>query len=329
VAILAWPLWRGIAPQSVRDWLSPGTSPPARDDLATRALEDRLAALERRQSQTAPPPRDTDPLLERRLAQLEAQVAAAPSARTGVAPDEDTAKRLAQLESRMGSVETSDLSSKLTAADAALRVENERLAGRLAELERRLAAVQELAAKGARDGGRRTDAQILAGVQLRDAVGRGGSFAPELAAFAALVKDDAGYAEAIALLKAHAERGVVPHHELVRRFPPAAAAAARAALAPDGADWLSRTLARLASVVTIRRVGEDVGGDKPDAMIARAEARLQADDLAGAVAALEGLAGPPAAALAAWLADARAALAVDRGLALVSRRALAAASASN
>lgn len=325
VAILAWPAWRGFAPPAVRDWFAPGEMPVAdQSNLASRALDDRLAALERRMAQ--PAPRVGDPAVERRLAQLESRLAEAssgPATPTG----DDLLRRLAQLESRLAEA---DLSGTPSAAEAALRAENERLSGRVSDLERRLSALEEKTAQAAaRNGGRRSDAQILAILQLRDAVARGGPFASELAAVAAMVKDEAAYADTISSLRAHAERGVVPRSELTRRFAAAAAAAVRAGLAPDGSDWISRTVARLSSVVTIRRVGEEVTGDKPDAVIARAEAKLQADDLAGAVAELDRLAGAPAAAVSGWLADARAAIATDQALAAMSRRALAAASASN
>jgi uroporphyrinogen-III synthase len=339
IAVLSWPVWRGVAPQWARDLLAPAPTAPApvapatqsRDDVAARGLADRLAALERRLAQPAPPLRDDAPALERRLAEVEARLADGQPPRAAAAPttDDEVARRLAEVEGRVAALGSSDLSGRLSAAEAALRAENERLAARLADLEKRLAAVQERATQQAsRDGGRRSDASILAMIQLRDAVERGAPYAAELAAFGVLVKGDPGYGEAAAALQAHAERGVVPRAELTRRFGPAAAAAARAALAPDGSDWASRTLARLSSVVTIRRVGDEVAGDKPDAAIARAEAKLRADDLAGAVAALDGLSGPPAAAMAGWLADARAAVAVERALAIVSRRALAAAAAA-
>lgn len=327
IGILAWPAWRGYAPQFVQDWLAPGTAVPVQRPDA--ALSERLSTLERRLAQPAPPARDGDGALERRIAQLEARLAEA-AARPAVTGDVDLARRVAQLESRLASTEGPDPTDKLSAAESALRAENERLAGRMADLERRLASLQERAAQAsARVEGRRSDAQILAIMQLRDAVARGAPFGQELAAVAAVVKDDPAYAEAMATLRAHAERGVVPRRDLARRFAPVASAAVRAGIAPEGSDWVSRTAARLASVVTIRRVGEDVAGDKPDAAIARAEARLQEDDLAGAIAALERLDGGAAAAMATWLADARATLASEQALALLSRRALAAAASSN
>jgi uroporphyrinogen-III synthase len=61
----------------------------------------------------------------------------------------------------------------------------------------------------------------------------------------------------------------------------------------------------------------------PDAVAARAEARLAAGDVAGAVAEVDRLTGPAAAAAQAWLAAAKARLAAERTLDELSRHALA------
>ncbi|HEX6980927.1 MAG TPA: mitofilin family membrane protein, partial [Alphaproteobacteria bacterium] len=82
----------------------------------------------------------------------------------------------------------------------------------------------------------------------------------------------------------------------------------------DDGSWWRPLLDRLTSLVTIRRIGE-VDGDTPEAVVARAERRLAADDLAGAVAELERLQGAPAAAAGSWLADARARLTAEAALA--------------
>ncbi|HKO07964.1 MAG TPA: hypothetical protein VJ487_09650, partial [Alphaproteobacteria bacterium] len=64
-------------------------------------------------------------------------------------------------------------------------------------------------------------------------------------------------------------------------------------------------------------------GSAPDALLSRAEVRLQAGDLAAAVAALGGLSGPAADAMKPWLEGAKARLAVDAAAAELSTRALA------
>ena len=90
---------------------------------------------------------------------------------------------------------------------------------------------------------------------------------------------------------------------------------------------MAKTVNRLTSVVTVRRIGE-VAGPTAEARIARAETRLAAGDLAAAIEDLAPLETAPGGLLTAWLADARARLALDAALDDVSQRALALLSAS-
>ena len=78
--------------------------------------------------------------------------------------------------------------------------------------------------------------------------------------------------------------------------------------------WMGETLQRLAAVVTVRRTGE-VPGTGTEARLARAEARLEAGDIAAAVAEISALVGPSAEAAAAWLRSARARHAAEMALA--------------
>ena len=112
---------------------------------------------------------------------------------------------------------------------------------------------------------------------------------------------DAGIAESAAPLTPLAPAGVPTRTALEQAFPPLAAKAAQAALAPEDGNWLDRTASRLSRVVTIRRVGEGVA-DAEDALsvIARAESRLAAGDLAAASAALQALDAAPARVFGEW-----------------------------
>lgn len=107
------------------------------------------------------------------------------------------------------------------------------------------------------------------------------------------------------------------------RFAGVAIAVVRAAGTPDAPSWVDRTAARLAQLVTVRRIG-DVPGVTAEAIVARAEQRLAAGDLAAAVDEIRRLEGPPAEAAAAWLATARARRAVERALAALDARVVAA-----
>jgi uroporphyrinogen-III synthase len=127
-------------------------------------------------------------------------------------------------------------------------------------------------------------------------------------------------APSLAALKSHADSGVATLAELQAAFPATAEAISRAAsapsenLAPD-ATFTDRVLARLASLVSVRPVGEGTTGDDPPARLARAEARLGAGDMEGAAAELSAL--PPGAiadAAKPWLDRATARLAADAAL---------------
>ena len=63
--------------------------------------------------------------------------------------------------------------------------------------------------------------------------------------------------------------------------------------------FLGRVLARAEDLVTVRQGDRVVVGDPAAGVLARARRALDAGDLAGAVAAVSSLSGPPAAAMAA------------------------------
>jgi hypothetical protein len=75
------------------------------------------------------------------------------------------------------------------------------------------------------------------------------------------------------------------------------------------------------SLVTVRPVGADVEGDSAAARVARAEAALDRGDVGAAVAELEALDGPAAAAAAPWLAEVRPRLAAETALHRLQERA--------
>ena len=92
-------------------------------------------------------------------------------------------------------------------------------------------------------------------------------------------------------------------------FPPAERAALAASQSGHGGKpFLARVLARAEDLVTVRQGDRVLFGDPAAGVLARARTALDAGDLAGAVAAVSSLSGPPAAAMAAWLADAKALL---------------------
>jgi hypothetical protein len=90
-----------------------------------------------------------------------------------------------------------------------------------------------------------------------------------------------------------------------------AAEAEQAGALAEDTGWWQRMTHRLAEIVTVRPVGEDVTGDGPLERLARAEAVLKRGDLAKATEEIAGLTGEPARRAAPWLAQAQARLTLE------------------
>jgi uroporphyrinogen-III synthase len=272
----------------------------------TAAVKRDVAAL---QSATPAPSADVTGLTER-LATLEQKLAdlqARPAPEATAAPAEGAA--LAQL----------------TAENAALRNDLAALKTQLTSLgslAQRVDALDKAQAEESKATG--AAAVTLAASQLGGALATGRPFNAELKALTDVAAADselaAKLAEITAPLVPLADKGVPTLVDLKGRFPAIARsvadaesqeALASAAGSPEAGGWFDRLLGRLSSTITVRPVG-NVEGERPVARVARAETRLNADDLAGAVSELKGLAGTPGAAAAEWLAAAEARLAADQ-----------------
>ena len=311
----------------------------ALEDLARARADtgDAIADLERQRS-----------LSSERLAELIEQVdgleAALDSVKKMIAATtlpavaEDTSESLRRFSERLEGLEGTgpaldEVTSRLTNLERAAAAAGDAAAGDagsvdLKELEARNrelgAAVNRLAqrlnASAVSDGARdrataAAPAVVLAVGQLRAALRTSGPFAKELAAVAAVAGKDPDAAPAIAELRPHAATGIATLETLRRRFDATAGEIVRASLGVEGAGWGERAGRWLTSLVTVRRTAATAVGDGTDAVVARAEALLQAGDLIAATQALGALKGAPAAAADAWLTDARARLAAEQGIA--------------
>jgi hypothetical protein len=81
-----------------------------------------------------------------------------------------------------------------------------------------------------------------------------------------------------------------------------------------GAGFWGRIQAALAQWIVIRRAGS---GDTPEGIVDRAEQRLQADDLAGAIAQMNRLSGAPKRVAQPWINDAQRRLEIDQRIAAI------------
>lgn len=298
-------------------WTTAG--PEAAPDASNRvsALESRIASLARGPED---PGKDERAALAGDIESLRAQV-------SELAPLRDELDRLSrragELGRGMGMQADPQMASRVAALETEIRSAQERastnldsVSGGLEQVETRIAALNEqmdtLARQEARQDAVAADAIALtvASGQLRRAIARGLPYPEALATMREVSGGDVSLDELTAGLAAHAETGVATREELLFAFPETAQAILDNA--PTGAEnnIVDQILDRAQRVVRVRRVGADVPEDSLDGRVARAEVSLKDGDVAGAIAALDGLEGASAEAAAPWLAKARAHVAV-------------------
>jgi hypothetical protein len=158
----------------------------------------------------------------------------------------------------------------------------------------------------------RASAVIGVAARLSAALESGLPFTTDLGLLAPLAQGDAKLGEVIAALQAQAASGVATRQALAAEFP----AMAKAALADDLADdsFGERVLGKIRNLISLRRVGADVAGETTEARLARAEAAIEAGDVAKAAALVKSLPPQTAKATEKWLARAEGHLAARRAV---------------
>ncbi|HTB40719.1 MAG TPA: uroporphyrinogen-III synthase [Reyranella sp.] len=272
----------------------------ARRDLTARLddLEKRLRALS---ATAAEKPAGSDPAvaeLRSRVEALEGRPAAAP---TDAKPSPETDKEMAVLRAEIVTLHTAlqALDQSVTGQREQTKALGDALGARNAGEQKALVAA-------------RASAVIGVAARLSAALDSGLPFATDLTLLAPLAQGDAKLTEIAASLQPYAQAGVASRAALAASFP----AMAKAALADDVADdsFGERLLGKVRGIVSLRRVGDDVPGDSTEAKLARAEAALDAGDLAKAVGLVKSLPPQTNKATQAWLARAEAHLAAKRAI---------------
>lgn len=279
-------------------WLLLRDQLPGADGARIARLEQESGALSQKmtqlQGQTAAPSDDGAMIagLNQRLSSVEQRLSGA---------DEDP--RLAALSKKMDGVH--DDVEKLRNA-----IPPEGLILRLAErAESAEKAAREISSQHAQ-----AQALLLVVGQLRDAVDRGDPYEYELHA----VRRVAPPEEEVQLdaLEGAASTGLPRRAALLNSLTLLAPTILRAGvIAENGSIW-RRAAARLASLVTVRRI--DGTGDDTASVLARAQTAARDDDLAKAVQELSALGGAPSEVAAPWIRDARARITVDKALSMLS-----------
>jgi len=297
---------------------TPGTAPTADQGDAARqiaVLLERLDRLEKRDAQAAGTTANLADKVEvvRQLAELEARLRA--EIARGAGTDSGARDAAAQARARAEAIEK-EIAARLDAVakETAAKIEglNRDIAARTDGDQRALTS-----SRGA--------AVIGVAARLRQALEAGGPFTSSLEMLAPLAAADPQIAAMRDELTKVAPTGVVPVRVLAGEFPTVARAVIAADLADD--SFWQRVLGKLKSIVSIRRVGENTKGMEPDAVLARAEAAINAGDLGRAVGEMKQLSGAAAAPATTWVVSAEAHLAAQRivdrlslhGVALLSR----------
>ncbi|AWJ83824.1 hypothetical protein TSH58p_09980 [Azospirillum sp. TSH58] len=301
------------------------TAPAPQPDPALRnqiqQLSERLAKLEQRpaapaEGNAAAAGIDQQTLdnavgqLTARIQQLEER----PQAAAAAAPAEPD-PRIAQLTEQLGQVQ-----QRVDAVGSEVQA-----AGQIRQdvdaLKQELSTVNQ-AVESRRDAATAAQTLVLAAGQLRSALAAGQPFQQELQAVRAVASGDAQVTQPLEAVAGYAAKGVPTQPQLTDRFTAMASDIVRADNQGEGNDWVEQVTGKIATLVTVRRSGGDAVGDGASAVVARAEAALQAGNLGGAVKELGTLKGPAAQVAAPWIADAKARLAANEAGQQLTNRAI-------
>ncbi len=199
------------------------------------------------------------------------------------------AKLKALANAKLGSDEAAQLLPEITVLDE-----------RLARIESTLPALVKTVDEGSTGTKKATFA--IAFANLREAVNDGRPYTSELSTLGVL---SPGALDLGSLLD-YEEMGIPTLPTLTASFDTLRDKAV--ADEPDGGSLVSWLLGSAGQLVKVKRVDEAAEGDTPDAVLARASAKLYKGDLAAAVTEVQMLQGPPAKIFANWLDEAKARL---------------------
>jgi hypothetical protein len=187
------------------------------------------------------------------------------------------------------------------------------LNARLTELDGRIAAIAKSQDELRATAG--SAALAMAVQNLRRAVSEGKPFAGELKTLTSLASEPLE----VAPLEAHRDSGLPSLAKLQRDFDASAKAAIAASRRPGDGTFTGDLLAKARSLVRVRPTGE-VAGDTPEAILARAEHRLDTGNLPDALREAGKLSGPAADAMTPWLTEAKAKAAAEETLAKIEAK---------
>lgn len=276
---------------------------PAEDPVPDLVLAERVSTLEAALA-SLPTPSDSGPM-ENRLATLEVRLAAIEAI-----PTDGSTVSAAAVAAQAAAL--AGLRAEIDALKSGGGTDPTEIAAMTAAAEARMTEVEALATR------MRADAQQLVSAAItRAALGRvqaalesGGAYASALA--------DLG-PDVPAVLVESAPAGLPTLAGLQDSFPETARLALEAALRADmGDSWTQRVVSFLRSQTGARSLVAREGTD-PDAVLSRAEAAVNAGDIAAALTELAGLPPEAVAVVANWRAQAELRLAAEAAVADLAR----------
>jgi hypothetical protein len=214
----------------------------------------------------------------------------------------------AALESKLADLQQklqAQIDAKFAEGATAERQSLDEMKQEIADLDAKIAALS-VGERGAdkEAASAQSAASVLAFANLRAGLDSGRPYATELASLRSLAPGIGNFGA----LPAFAEQGIPTLAELSTSFKTASDAAIDAVPAPASQDdsFVGSVLQSAKSMVKVRRIDGGATGNDPEAVLARAGAKLSQGDLVAAIQDAESLQGAPRQALASWIDAARA-----------------------
>lgn len=260
---------------------------PASSEVELAALRARLEAVEQATALRKLPSGPADVAIAEQLTEFATRLEAIERRPPGtgdtesVARDAELGAHLAAIEKRLAAAETTSAElAALTKVIVEMHTEVGTLAQRLTSVEQR----------GAEDA--RLIALATAKAALSAAAHAGTALAHEVSDLRALLLDPAPLAAPLKEIGRFTEHGALNYEALRARFPALAREVVRASAKPDAdAGWVDQTIARLGSIVTIRKTSGDLAPGSMDERLVRAERALAESNGVAALEALDTLKG--------------------------------------
>lgn len=300
------------APGAITDLPPPPAS--VGNDAIQKAAKDaaKLLAPKREESSTidlsAPEPEAAIEGLER---------AAAADAASGdfITPPVAAALENARLAEEVAGLKRA-LQSDISGLGSVLQTERQHAEEQKAEIARLNAEMERMRASGMPAVQRARAALALSALSQKTLLGE--PFRTEFDAYKALEPD----APVLAALQFYADQGLATAPAFRARFPGLRDSALARARREAASGPIAQLGANFASLINLRPAAPQAGASAA-AILSRAEAKLAADDLAGAIAELDTLTGGAKAVFAPWLAEVRARLGAEAALRAASSAELA------